>query len=94
MAGKRTQAVVAATALLLSVAGASTALVACVEVPDNIRTHFADPRAGEPNNFRKGPHGSARPIETGEEPAAPAPKASEPALDAGAPPAAFDGGVS
>lgn len=90
MAGMRT---LVASALLLSAACASSALVACVEVPDNIRAHFADPRAGEPNNFRKGPHGTARPAE---DEAPPAPKASEPAADAGAAPAqvAFDGGVS
>ena len=88
MAGVRT---LVASALLLSAAGAGAA---CVEVPDNIRAHFADPRAGEPNNFRKGPHGTARRAE--DEPAAPAAKASESASDAGAAPApvAFDGGVS
>ena len=93
MAGMRS---LVASALLLTAACASVALAACVEVPDNVRAHFADPREGEPNNFRKGPHGSAKPAE--EEPAAPAPKAAASEADAApaplSPPALVDGGIS
>jgi hypothetical protein len=62
---------------------AAAAIAACVEVPDNVRAHFADTREGERSNFRKGPKGTA--------PSAPAPAAQDAgAQDAGA----ADGGAS
>ena len=39
----------------------AAAAVGCVEVPDNIRAHFAGPGPAERTNYRPGNHGSARP---------------------------------
>lgn len=76
----------------------ATALVACVEVPDNVRAHFAEARFDEASNFRKGRHGTAPPNDD----APPAEKAASSVSDAGAPLAptlavpvvAADGGAS
>jgi len=38
------------------------AAAGCVEVPDNIRAHFAQPGPAERTNYRPGNHGTARPI--------------------------------
>ncbi len=38
------------------------ALAGCVEVPDNVRAHFAQPSPAERTNYRPGNHGSARPL--------------------------------
>jgi len=43
--------------VLVSLAAAA----GCVEVPDNIRAHFAGPGPAERTNYRPGNHGSARP---------------------------------
>jgi hypothetical protein len=78
MAGMR---LLVAPAMMLAV----VAIAACVEVPDNVRAHFADTREGERSNFRKGPKGNAPPSPA----PAPAPQ------DAAAPDAgATDGGAS
>ncbi len=68
MAGRRSSVPVARV-LLVALACASAA---CIEVPDKIRAHFAEPRADERSNYRKGPHGTAPPNE--DAPEAPAPK--------------------
>lgn len=59
MAGRRSSVPVM-RALLVGLACASSA---CIEVPDKIRAHFAEPRAEERSNYRRGLHGSAPPNE-------------------------------
>jgi hypothetical protein len=77
----------AATRLFASAAMmlAAAAICACIEVPDNVRAHFAETRAGEHSNFRKGPKGTAP-----SEPAPAAQDAGAAAPDVGSP----DGGAS
>lgn len=99
MAG--TRLLVAGATVLSAVAP----LLACVEVPDGVRAHFAEARDGERSNFRRGPKGLAPPVEPGElftsaapaaSSAAPQAKAASASLaDAGSTPSvdAVDGGA-
>src|SRR6185437_14429282 len=50
---RRTFAVLAVAAL---------GIVACVDVPDNMRAEFAGPTANDRTNYRPGNHGSAPPV--------------------------------
>lgn len=88
---------------LLAAGGLATlAVVACVDVPDNMRAEFAGPGPNDPDNFRRGTHGTAPPnvthfkisagYDAGVPDAAPAAVVAAPVdADAGAV-VAFDGG--
>jgi hypothetical protein len=68
------------------VALAACSIMACVDVPANIRSAFAAPRPADRSNYRPGSHGTAPAAETPEPP--PAPVEARPASLEG------DGGVS
>ena len=87
------------TALALAVA--ALGIVACVDVPDNMRAQFAPAGPNDRTNYRPGPHGSALPAPS--EPLLPPPDAGAPAPaiavpvaapDAGDAPSIADGGVA
>lgn len=67
----------------LALAAAALGIVACVDVPDNMRAQFAPAGPNDRTNYRPGAHGTAMPAPY--EPILPLPDAGAPA-DAGAPP--------
>lgn len=83
----------------LALAAAALGIVACVDVPDNMRAQFAPAGPNDRTNYRPGAHGTAmpapyEPILPRPDAGAPAPPVPTTAPDAGESTATSDGGVA
>lgn len=72
----------------LALPAALVVVAACVDVPRSIRADFAEPRAHERSNFRKGKHGETpeAPADAGADAESEAEDASRPSADDGGAP--------